>query len=505
MKKRQKIFLLIIALFAMIVIAFCIYSQDEAFYRQVVEEYEQSGYTDMPVGVINIKGNPDLLYGESSGIIANWQQTDIVNPFVVQIWDAFGKKIIDEQLGVRVAGNASREYAQKSFAIIPDKKLYKSRSNELCVDLGDGLRSYNRLKIHTGGQDIRKTQMRDQIVALMEKRCGFDVVRPSMPALVYLNGEFYGISHLEPVINESYIAAAYNLDKDKIEVVSVGIEEAIEAMGFDYDKGYDFNDEVTRKKLEEQMDVDDFLYYYAFNMLINNYDWPFNNVFMWRYTGKQKDSLEQTDGRYRFIITDVDVAFMDNASDPMAELNWGETPDFHRFISDILKYQPYRDKFVNDIMDQLSLGFSEDGLCYDIAKVSSEYGDAFRYAADKSSIPEVKDYLMHHEEAMQELIDFALGRKGRIYDYLYQYYDAGEGYRLVVESAADSTIKVSNIVIDKDAGSLETIRACNCDTRIYTEDGTEASWLINGQRVEASEIYVNETNAIDGEIYIEIE
>ena len=55
--------------------------------------------------------------------------------------------------------------------------------------------------------------------------------------------------------------------------------------------------------------MDNYLLYYAINILANNTDWPQNNFEIWKYDGPYIENNKYTDGRYRFLIYDTDLTY----------------------------------------------------------------------------------------------------------------------------------------------------------------------------------------------------
>ena len=62
-------------------------------------------------------------------------------------------------------------------------------------------------------------------------------------------------------------------------------------------------DEVSSK-----VDLQNLMEYLALNLYFCNTDWPHNNVKVWRYTGAPVEGIEITDGKWRFMTRDMDMA-----------------------------------------------------------------------------------------------------------------------------------------------------------------------------------------------------
>lgn len=440
-------------------------------------------------GEISVKEAEELI--PKFDMDANFNHKDWVRKCSIEIVDHEGQKLFSDRIGIRISGNASRSLAQKSFVVMTGKE-YGSKSRGFYIDFGKGKKEYSKLRIHSGGQDLRDTQIRDEVCSDIALRCGIDVVREEIPAMVWINSKYYGVAHIETLINEEYLANKYNLNKENVEIVNIGIKEALEVMGFDYGKEYDFSDEILRKKLEDTLDVDDFCKYIAFNVLLRNYDWPFNNFMAWHYTGNGDASNVYKDGRYRFIVSDVDVAFKNDVEDPFNMIDYGEIADDYLFIKSILDYKPYRDKFVNVLMDYVTVGLSEDYICDLVDNILAGYGEAFDFAYANTTIQDVKDYLRKHDENVASLNECMLKRRAEIYDHIYRYYNTGEGYIINIYPAKESVIKASTVKVYPESEEYSSLRSLDCQMELFVEtiDGKpvkNAELLINGEKCIAED------------------
>ena len=442
---------------------------------------------------------------------ANFNHKEWVKQCGICIVDADGKEVLSDKCGLRISGNASRKLAQKSLTAIAVKE-FGSKSSTFCIDLGQGSKQYNKLRIHSGGQDLRDTQIREQLVANLAEKCNINTMRPMLPAMIFINDEFYGVGHIEPQYNENYLENLYGLNKSKMEVFDEGgINEALTMIGFE-NREYDFNDSALRAAFEEKVDVDDFIRYIAFNFMIRNYDWPMNNVTMYRYLGDDKiEDFEISDGRYRFLITDVDVAFKNDVDDPLNMLDYSDENETMDFIRGFLKYGDYRARFENIMLDFISAGLTDE-LLNDLDIINSSYGDAFLYAKENTKFEDVKNYLENRENSLIELIDKLAVRKNELYDHLYQFYDTGEGYTINCNKSSRATIQVSTIDIDESFNKeiYSTVRACNISTPLYVYDKNDKPCeyiYINGERVELTDghLEIDVNMAIDGIVDIRAE
>ena len=73
---------------------------------------------------------------------------------------------------------------------------------------------------------------------------------------------------------------------------------------------HDFADPAVYERFKEMVDIDSLLDYFAAQMYIaHTDDWPGSNIGLWRVRDKGKGEYE--DGRWRFVIFDVNSSSMD--------------------------------------------------------------------------------------------------------------------------------------------------------------------------------------------------
>ncbi len=319
--------------------------------------------------IVSLVTEDDNLYGKT-GIIDHptnsgkeWER-----PCHVEIYKADGERVVSQDAGLRIFGGSSRVLPQKSFRVTArrdgyyDEMKYNGNGsfdyplfdNRKTLG-GELLQRYDRFILRNGGNDSLQataadpdmmTLTRDAVSNAFAAEYAPEVTyQTSRFAVVYLNGEYYGILDMKEDINDDYMLNVYGLEKDKITVIKSELDttrhcgkhdnggqcrfddvwfyyevdegdeseldvylkmcrEAREALGGDkatLDKAYE--------KLSSQLDTESFMKYCAICLYVCNTDWPHNNIRVWRYTGEAKDGNTYGDGKWRFSMRDMDFAF----------------------------------------------------------------------------------------------------------------------------------------------------------------------------------------------------
>ncbi|MDO5576365.1 MAG: CotH kinase family protein, partial [Fibrobacter sp.] len=172
---------------------------------------------------------------------------------------------------------------------------HKFFSDKTPVEKGNG---YKSLVVRNAGNDCNYTFMRDALIQnLYNGKTNVDCAS-YQPAVVFINGEYWGIENIRERTNDHYYLANYNLDEDQIDMydnltLQNGTEEAYQKL-----KSL-LSGEFTYDELDRLVDMDNFLRYYVLYMFVWNADWPGNNFVFWR----------PRDGKFRWVLKDLDFGF----------------------------------------------------------------------------------------------------------------------------------------------------------------------------------------------------
>ena len=295
-------------------------------------------------GNINAKGNYNNRGKE-------WMRSAFVTGFNP------GGSIIWEQEGyIGISGGSSSEYDVKSIKV--------------SMELQDG--NTKTFRLRSGSQDRDMGNIRSSIVDRLAEESAFDGRTGTKRVVVFLNGNYYGLFDMQETFSEQNLAQKFQLSKSK-NVKRVSGSEIDVFAAFDIKDEYweDLDSVENRDRIEELIDMNDYLKYFAIFILTNNTDWPMNNFTVWRYEkGKMRDNKYE-DGRIRFLIRDTDIIYHldDNA-------NWfeGANGDIFQQIMDneyrgagssfrkVMESEYYRQKFVDLLRDLIDGPFATENV-----------------------------------------------------------------------------------------------------------------------------------------------
>lgn len=235
-----------------------------------------------------------------------------------------GERVLVQDAGMRVHGGWSRGVEQKSLRIIA-RREYSPEAGRFHFPFFPGdyaldgfntpITRYDTLILRNGGNDRYHGMLRNEVGSVIARRAGFHTVTPVRPAAVFLNGEYYGFVWVQVRMNDQYLEDLHGAPDREFDNIG-GAERA-----FDTDDRAVLADLYAKREFETRdlrddrifaefkaiVDVENLLWYYAFQIFMGNHDWPHNNLRRWRYIGEQIPGLPpELDGRWRYTMFDLD-------------------------------------------------------------------------------------------------------------------------------------------------------------------------------------------------------
>ncbi len=333
----------------------------------------------------------------------------VEKPAHVEVVTPAGETVISQDAGLRLFGGSSRALDQKSFKLIARKTgyfgtnvaytgtgsfrypLFPDRTIKGGIKVGSVLEKYDSFILRNGGNDALiatacnpeyATLLRDGLannfVAKVSEHVEYSL---SQFAVVYINGEYYGLLDMRENLNEDFVKRVWGVLDDDVVVIKSELDTTRACSKHDnaggcrycgswffYETGdstleqstlqewINFCKDITSKvnasdavynaaykKLEANVDLQGLMEWYAINLYLCNTDWPHNNIKLWKYTGQPIDGIEITDGKWRFMTRDMDMTMGRYAHpDWTAELDSRPTVDsFYRTLGNYLDYSAY--------------------------------------------------------------------------------------------------------------------------------------------------------------------
>lgn len=198
------------------------------------------------------------------------------------------------------------------------------------------------LLVRNGGNDVWRDRSRfmDSALTTIVQRSGIDLdVQSTVQVAEYINGNFKGILNLREPNNDKFVYANWGYDDEEIDAFenstfNNGTSETYDNL---VELSENINNSGVYEKVTKLLDIDEFSNYMAAELYLGNDDWPDNNI---------KGYRSQKDGRYRFVLFDLDYAF--NAWD--YDITWLDKYNdikLVRLFKNLLKHDGFRKKFID--------------------------------------------------------------------------------------------------------------------------------------------------------------
>lgn len=231
-----------------------------------------------------------------------------------------GEKVMENQITMRICGNISRGSGMKSFAVYAwgdDKTGVFSYPifADRCTDKnGNMIDRFTSLRLRNFGNDWRRSKFRDILAQTLVKELNLGY-QAYQPAIVLINGEYYGLCEIRENRDEKYFEdhfgiPEYNFDEIKIadlyeQPMSEGEKDFLELIS--YAETHDLSIEENYQYVAKRLDVERLLDYVLVQLYLENVDWKTNNCNFFRSVDVKAGS-EAEDGRWKVLLYDVDYS-----------------------------------------------------------------------------------------------------------------------------------------------------------------------------------------------------
>ena len=202
--------------------------------------------------VISVVTDYDNLFDPSVGIYygsnAEKRGKEWERPAHVEFFEPGGKLGFSQNIGLRIHGNYTRKFPQKSF------RLYADGENgdlgefkyEIFPDLtkkgnGKKMKTFERLILRQSGNDWSSTYMRDAMMQSLVSHINILDTQAARPAVLFLNGEYWGVYYIRERYDKEYLSEHYNLDEDRVAIIEPKSQQNGGGFNFGFDPNQNWN------------------------------------------------------------------------------------------------------------------------------------------------------------------------------------------------------------------------------------------------------------------------
>jgi hypothetical protein len=407
--------------------------------------FDQTNMHRMPL--ISISTNHEHLFSDSTGIYVpgdvynreGWNQNDHwgrpnanyhqrgaewERPAHFELIETDGT-VYQQNIGLRIHGGGSRVLPQKAFRLYARSDYGESRF--LYDMFQDGETGYKRLVLRNSGQDFfhKTTMFMDAFSQSLVSSLSFDTQKFRAFA-VYVNGEYWGIKNLRERYDHHYLQRNHGVNEDEIDYLanmprtngvgevkngSAGYFNAV----LDSLENQNINDLGGMAFIERHADIRNFAEIHAANVYFSNIDWPGNNNDYWRYNGSPEGRGSSKDGRFRWMMFDMDFGFSHLSSSGYSadlfhhylttqDIMWSNHPRSTLMFRSFMQNREFRDLFINIQLDLLNTYFQEERVKETIGQFKQMYSHEIRNHIRRWGYPST---FTEWERNINERLEFA--------------------------------------------------------------------------------------------------
>ena len=308
------------------------------------------------------------LYG-ANGIFDNWW-TDWKRPCVVEYFDKNGVKQFESRSSVKPDGGAggSRSHPQHSVTIEPSNSIFGEGKpiQYPIIPEKPHIKDYYALYIRNGSNNWNKYPQKDAMFMRMMRNTNANSSAYT-PAVVFLNGNYFGVYELREKANEGYFENNYGNDRDSLDLLSIsyfygaGLLRTVKGHDSSFYSMKNFiktSNPLSPSYFDnchKKLDLYNFTDYMAGENWFANFDWIFNNMKMAR--------TRTFDNKWRFFLLDLEngLGGWTNHNANMFEWfqNYPNTNPFGEIYNGLIQNPEFKNYYINRYADLMNTVFQE--------------------------------------------------------------------------------------------------------------------------------------------------
>ncbi|MEM7162766.1 MAG: CotH kinase family protein [Bacteroidota bacterium] len=399
-------------------------------------------------------------------------------------------KVAEENFDLEIHGGWSRSEPQKSFRF-DFKSAYTGNIDHAFFQNKPDLSSFNNLNIRNGGQHNWSDKLQDALIARLAYDTNIDN-SAFQPAILYLNGEYWGLYGIREKLDQHYIAQNHNADPDSIDLLnSFGI---LNGTSDHFIEAYndlmleDVNSPLFYNLFQQNFDADNYIDYFAVQTYIQNMDWMgiawgANNIKLWRPQtsfGKWRYMLFDTDAAFGYFGQNVFQNYIEFARSP-------SYPSMHSQIFDkLLDNNEFRCKFAQRSADLMNTSFQPTNISNQLDLMKAEMNDAMFDHINRWQAPASMGTWLG---SISNIENYAEQRLGPARNQLSTSLNLGEQFTVDLDVFPPGAGSIQINSISPENYPWEGIYFGNCPIQIQAipnEGFTFQNWTINNHLTELS-------------------
>lgn len=343
---------------------------------------EGAKVSDLTLPILSVVGDDHFFYDPEIGIMVdgtngipgngtkeprNWNR-DWQRPVGFSLINSQGEELTSHDALLEIAGGWSRARYPKPFKLKGNKVFGHGKTlNYPYFDAKPFIR--NRTLLFRNGGNDSISRIKDAFLQTFVQRSGINIdLQSYQPVVHFINGKYCGLLNMREPSNKHYVYANYGWDDDEIDFFEINnIYSATWNCG---DKrvwlqlvmlSERASEEESYQKIRQLIDIDEFINYMAIETFLGNTDWISNNI---------KGFRNRDGGRFRFILFDLDGAFVSSSILNTFIRRNRDTSEFVQLFYNLMANDTFRRRFLDTFCIISSSVFEYNNIVPQIRELS---------------------------------------------------------------------------------------------------------------------------------------
>jgi hypothetical protein len=333
---------------------------------------------DVTLPVVSITTDPLNLFDPNYGIyvLGNISDTNISNipfydanfwqgwerPANVSYFDKNNQLQFEEPVSIKIQGNWSKLFPQRSFTVTCDENYGGSPVNyQLFPD--KPATAYLNFNVRNAGSDWGGCHYRDLFLEKsIQKSTSLDMM-DGFACVMFINGQYWGVYEMREKEDKHFIANNSTCDDDNTDFLEFD-GSVIEGDNKSFFKMHDYimnaniNSAAAYDSVNAMLDIKNFCDYFITETYAGNQDWLgtyTNNIKFWKpHTGP---------GKWRYILWDTDITFQSDTFNVLSQVINPPAANPHSdMLRTLLQNDSFRIYFINRYADLLNTTFYSNNM-----------------------------------------------------------------------------------------------------------------------------------------------
>jgi hypothetical protein len=334
--------------------------------------------------------------------------------------------LLNQNAGVRIHGGRKRYSKVKTLRLYARDEYGDDHFRTSLFPTGDKTK-YRRFLLRNPHGCWNKTVIKDALSHFIVSDFNMETQR-AQPAVIFVNGEYWGMNTIRDFIDNNYLSEKYQLDKDSLDILlSSASHIAEQGSDSDYVAILNFmeQNDISRPSnyahVQSKIEISSFIDYQIAEIFLNNYDWPAGNNKYWK--------SQQPDGKWRWIFYDLDAGWGNRgASFNMLEFatatnstQYQNPPEATFLLRTLLTNQTFKLDFLSRFSCLLNTRFMPDTLMDFVDYFQDWYEPGISELATRWNVPTSSS--SWNGAVSGYLKSFAISRRNYMITHIQNYFD----------------------------------------------------------------------------------